>query len=47
MSKKTSVSGFVHEDRIENPNAPDFPEIEIEFSYEMPDKYLYLSLIHI
>ncbi len=41
MSKKTSVSGFVHEDRIENPNAPDFPEIEIEFSYDMPDKYLY------
>ena len=41
MTEKTSVSGFKHSDHTENPMAPDFPEIEIEFSYDMPDKYLY------
>ena len=39
MTEKTSVSGFKHSDHTENPMAPDFPEIEIEFSYDMPDNY--------
>ena len=41
MAKFTDISGFEHQDRSENPNAKEFPQIDLQFSYDMPDKYLY------
>jgi len=41
MAKFTDITGFEHQDRSENPNAKEFPQIDLQFSYDMPDKYLY------
>ena len=41
MAKFTDITGFEHSDRSENPNVKEFPQIDIQFSYDMPDKYLY------
>jgi len=41
MAKFTDITGFEHSDRSENPRVKEFPQIDIQFSYDMPDKYLY------